>query len=256
VLRIRACEGALQRAVHLRHDLEERRAHHAETVAHLVERGRSAVAHDVGEPEALDLRGDRRDAGLALARHEPAVLHAIQLARDRRELVEHRAPPRLARVRGEDGQDQRMLEDRLDLCRAHPALAQRAQGRLGRLGRQLRGGPLGAPAQHAHARALFRQIDQIEVQREDAGQQSQARQAQRLELLEQVAGGLQRALRAQLLRRHPHVLDEPQRRLALELEQRGVEQPREHGDVAVQIEVAAGRGRAGSAPQVERLLRR
>ena len=155
----------------------------SETLADLVQDGRPAPAHRVGEPEGLDLVGDRRRRPASRSRGGRSdVFEPVELAGDRLQLFQDGAAAGLAGVGGEDGADERPLQQgrppARPRCRARAAAAGPPRG-FRPSGRGA--APHGAQPQGADAGLLLRQVDQVEIDAEGADQGAQRRQVEAVE---------------------------------------------------------------------------
>ena len=162
-------------------DGEQRLVEDRERRSHLVERRRHHGPQVAGVPQQRDLLAQASPQVRVLVGRRQRVVERVQQPPDPAQRDEQRAAPGLRRVGG---------EDRVDLDRAEPRLE---PGPVGDGGQPLHGlaeglvdrpalGAPGARPQHADALALLREVDELEVEGERAGDGRRALDVQRPDL--------------------------------------------------------------------------
>ncbi len=216
-------------------DLQQVLLDHAEPLLDLVLDGRPRVADGVGQPEGLDLLGDRGDGPLAVDRDDHGVFQAVELASDARQFLQDRSPSSLAGVRGEDRADQGPIEVLGDLVRVNPPVAKLPEGRLGALVDPGRVGLPGMGADRANPGLLLGQVGQIKIDAERPDQRPEVRQTQFPQPVAEPPGRLGRRVGPEVFRRRADLLDQRERILARQAANRLTKQPAEKArDVAAE----------------------
>ena len=161
----RPVQGAVERAIEARRDHEERLVEEEQRVAHLVEGRRALHAQRGGAPQQRDLLAQPApDLGVLVGR-DALVVEPVEEGEDAPQRHEHRASPRLGRVRREHEADGEVADERLVALRR--VLAQ--QSPHGLLDGALRAPGAGRPGTLAHAAdalLLLGQVGQVEVEAE------------------------------------------------------------------------------------------
>ena len=205
----------LERGRHLGREVVEDGLEVVEAVADLVHHVRLVGPRLLRPPQRDELLAQHLVGRALLLRGRRLEVEPAQHVGDAGELGEDRPPLGLGRVRGEDRHDQQPVEERLHLLRGRAGLPQLADRRPDRLdGRAAGRVRLAlAPAQHADALLLLREVDELEVRGEGLHHAARLGEGQRLDAPQQP---LARRLVAGAVRlgEAAHVLDEVEERLA------------------------------------------
>lgn len=153
----------------LGHDLPEHVLHVPEDVLDLAGDGGAARAYLAGLPEDPDLLADRRQAARRLQRRHAAAVALLELLGDAVDLLEDRPPGGLGGVGGE-GEDHAQRAQRFaHPLGAHPRLARLVENGLDRTRLRRRIGVLGMRPGAPDPVVLLRQVDELEIGGEGAG---------------------------------------------------------------------------------------
>ncbi len=177
----------LERRRHLGREVVQHRLEEVEAVADLVHHLRLVGPRLLGPPQGDELLAQDLVGRALLLRGRGVEVEGAQHLGDAGELGEDRPPLGLGRVGGEDRHDQEPVEERLRLLRGGSGLAQLAHPRPDRLeGREAGRVRLAlAPAQHADALLLLRQVHELEVRGEGLHHAARLGEGQRLDAMQQ-----------------------------------------------------------------------
>jgi hypothetical protein len=228
-------QRVLEVAHELRQDVEEYVLERVQPAAHLVDHGRTLLAHLVGQPEQRDALAHAVEQPTALLRRQPRVVVPGDQRLHRPQVVLESAAACLGRVGGEDRPDAQLADEpgRLAGREAGPAHG-RDRGRDRLRPRRRRGLPLALPYRPQPV-VLLGQVDQVEVDREGAHQAEQLAQAEPVDPLAQGALGLSVVPVAQRDRGLADLLDDLEERPTALLAHDVAEQPAEQPNVVPQV---------------------
>ncbi|MFO0909923.1 MAG: hypothetical protein U0794_16505 [Isosphaeraceae bacterium] len=201
-------EAILDLAIEPGYDVEEAPLDELGPLSDLVDDCGPGRPDRVGEPERLDLLGNRREDVVALTGKGAALFQLIEAAGDLGKFFEDGSTTRLARMRCEDRTDHRAFEMLGNLLGVDPFFLELLERGFGGL-REQRGPRAQSPlAQRTNASTLLGQVDEVEIDAERADKGAERGQLQPRKLVAQPTR--QRDFRgaAKFLRGCAHFLDE------------------------------------------------